>query len=45
MNLPDDEERNEIAYKEFENEVEQTLLEFEHLVDEKTGTLIFNESK
>lgn len=43
MNLPDDEELNEIAWKEFVSEVESLLIEFEHVVDEKTGSVIFNE--
>ena len=43
MNLPDDEELNEIAWKEFCSEVESLLIEFEHVVDEKTGSVIFNE--
>jgi len=43
MQYPDDEEINEMAWKEFCSEVESQLIEFEHVVDEKTGTVVFNE--
>ena len=43
MQYPHDEEMNDIAWAEFLSEVENELMEFEHIVDEKTGTVIFNE--
>tara|TARA_R100001244_G_scaffold1060_1_gene1737 strand:- start:896 stop:1180 length:285 start_codon:yes stop_codon:yes gene_type:complete len=43
-NLYSNEELNDIAYSEFVKEVHSIVIEFEHIVDAKTGMVRFNES-
>ena len=44
INLYSNEELNDIAYDEFVKEVHSTVINFEHIVDKKTGMVSFNES-
>ena len=43
MKLYAETELSELAYKEFLKEVEVYVLDFEHIVNKETGTIIFNE--
>ena len=44
MNLYSEAELNDIAYTEFVNEVHESVITFEHLVDKETGMVRFNET-
>lgn len=37
------EKLNELAFEEFVEEVHSTVMQFEHVVDDKTGMMAFNE--